>query len=192
MPENKIAFKNVVKVWWKFFWRYAVLLTTMLIANGLIINRLSKTYDYPTFFFLLSISVNLGLNLLVSFLIFNSILGKPLGKSGLVIVPAAVKRCNPGAPPAKMNPFRITLAWWNYFWRFALFAFAIAFTLGALFPIIGEHFGYAPYSLLKYSKYIGNISVVPASLLVFILLMWRSEKRRKLDLIPVRAEEVNL
>ena len=183
--NDKITFTNVFRVWWNFFWRYALLLAAMLVANGLIINQLSKAFDYPSLFFWGSISGNFLLNLLVSFLIFHSILGKQLGKSDFIIIPSVVKRRDPENRQPKLSVFRIVLTWWNYFWRFALFAFAIAFTLGALFPVVGEKLGYNPFELTKYSKYIGNISVIPASLLVFMLLMWRKEKRRKLDLIPV-------
>lgn len=183
--SSKVALKDVVKAWWKFFWRYAILLVVMLVANGLLINQLSKAFDYPSLFFWGSIGGNFLLNIIVSFLIFNSILGKQLGKSNFIIVPSVVKRRDPESQQPEISFFRAALTWWNYFWRFALFAFAIAFTLGALLPIVGEMFGYNPFELTKYSKYLGNISVIPASLLVFILLMWRKEKRRKLDLIPV-------
>lgn len=183
--SSKVDFKDVVKAWWKFFWRYAILLVIMLVANGLLINQLSKAFDYPSFFFWGSIGGNFILNLLVSFLIFNSILGKKFRKSNFIIVPAVVKQRDPDNPQPEVSFLRTTLTWWNYFWRFALFAFAIAFTLGALLPIVGEMFGYNPFELTKYSKYLGNISVVPASLLVFIILMWRKEKCRKLDLIKL-------
>jgi hypothetical protein len=183
--NSRVDLKDVVKAWWKFFWRYAILLVVMLVANGLLINQLSKAFDYPSLFFWGSIGGNFLLNLLVSFLIFNSILGKQLGKSNFIIVPAVVKRRNPDSPQPEVSFPRTALTWWNYFWRFALFAFAIAFTLGALLPIVGEMLGYNPFELTKYSKYLGNISVMPASLLVFMLLMWRKEKRRKLDLIKL-------
>jgi hypothetical protein len=183
--SSRVDFKDVVKTWWKFFWRYAVLLVAMLVANGLIINQLSKAFDYPSLFYWGGMGISFLLHLLVSFLIFNSILGKQVGKSGLIIVPTVVRQRTPDNQQPEVSFPRTALTWWNYFWRFALFAFAIAFTLGALLPIVGEYFGYNPYKLLKYSKYIGNISVIPASLLVFMLLMWRKEKRRKLDLIKL-------
>ena len=183
-----ITFKDVVRVWWKFFWRYAVLLSAMLVANGIILNRLAKAFDYPSLFYWGGLYVSFMLHLLVSFLIFNSILGKQVGKSGLVFVPSAVKQRTPENQYPKVSFPRTALTWWNYFWRFALFAFAIAFTLGALLPIVGEYLGYNPYKLLKYSKYLGNISVIPASLLVFMLLMWRKEKRRKLDFVKVSVQ----
>ncbi len=185
---NKISLKDVVKAWWKFFWRYAILLVIMLFANGLLINQLSKSFDYPSLFFWGSLGGNFLLKLLASFLVFNFILGKQLGKSDFIIIPTAVKRRDPKNQQPKISFFRIAFTWWNYFWRFALFAFSIAFTLGALFPIVGAKLGYNPFELIKYSKYVGNASVIPASLLVFILLMWRKEKRRKLDLIKLTIQ----
>ena len=135
-----ITFKDVVRVWWKFFWRYAVLLSAMLVANGIIINRLAKAFDYPSLFYWGGLYVSFMLHLLVSFLIFNSILGKQVGKSGLVFVPSTVKQRTPENQYPEVSFPRTALTWWNYFWRFALFAFAIAFTLGALLPIVGGIF----------------------------------------------------
>ena len=185
MPEiSTISYpsiKNVISIWWKFFWRYALLFVVMLFINGVIINQVGKFIDSPSLIFWGSIGGNYLVNILVSLFIFHCILGKQLGKSEYILVPSSKKENS-----TKLSSFQVLLTWWSYFWRFSLFAFALAFTIGALLPHIGESLGYNPFTAAKYSKYVGNISVIPASLCVFLILMWRTKKRRKLELIPVK------
>ncbi len=185
MSNDKVAFKDVVKAWWKFFWRYAVLLVAMQIAIGIIINHLCKAFGNPFFFYWTAKVGNLFLHLLVSFLIFNSILGKRTWKSNFILIPSSREKYNTENCQYQVGFFRKTLTWWNYFWRFALFAIAIAFFLGALLPYIIQFLGENPFKSLKYTGYLAIFAAIPASLLVFMLLMWRKGKRRKLELIPV-------
>ncbi len=188
MTESDAAplFKEVVLIWWRFFWRYAFILAVLLLSGGFLINWLSGICYQPKIFFLASLSYGLVLNGIVSFFVLKFILGRKVGKSGLIVIPAILKRNEPEATEHKINFGRVLLAWWGYFWRFVLLAFGIGFALGALLPIIGEMLGYDSLKLLKYSKYVGNFAVIPASLLVFTLLMWRKEKKRKLDLVRIR------
>ena len=186
--NNRVDFKDVVKAWWKFFWRYAVLLVAMQLAIGLVINQLCKTFGNPYFFYRAAKTGNLFLHLLVSFLIFNSILGKQTWKSNFILVPSSRGKYNPENQQYQVGFFRKILIWWNYFWLFALFAIAIALVLGALLPYAIDFFGGNPFKSLKYTGYTAIFSTIPASLLVFMLLMWRKEKRRKLDLIKVPVQ----
>lgn len=185
MSNNKVAFKNIVRAWWKFFWRYAVLLVAMQLAIGIIINQLCRAFGNPYFFYWTAKLGNLFLHLLVSFLVFNSILGERTWRSNFILVPSFKEECYPENRQYKIGFFRKILTWWNYFWRFALFAIAIAFTLGALLPYVIQFLGDNPFKSLKYTGYLAIFAAIPASLLVFMLLMWRKGKRRKLELIPV-------
>ena len=180
--KNIVSLKNVISAWWKFFWRYAVLMVALLVLNGLFINKIGKVLSIPSLVFWGSISGNFIINILISLVIFYSIMGKRLGKADFIIIPASAKRKDPQNPQQQVTRFRVTLSWWNYFWRFAIVVFSIAAALGVLRMQIGKSI-----ELPKYLKYMDNLAVIPASLLVFILLMWRKEKRRKLDLIPVSA-----
>ena len=188
MTESNAAprFKEVVLIWWRFFWRYALILATLLLLGGFLINLLSGICYQPKVFFLASLSFGLVLNAIVSFFVLKFILGRKVGKSGLVVVPAILKRNEPEITEHKISFGRALLTWWGYFWRFVLLAFGIGFMLGALLVLIGENLGYNTISLLKYSKYVGNFAVIPASLLVFTLLMWRKEKKRKLDIVRIQ------
>jgi small-conductance mechanosensitive channel len=188
MTESNVAprLKEVVLIWWRFFWRYAFLLATLLLAGGFLINLLSGICCQPKFFFLASLSYGLALNAIVSFFVLKFILGRKVGKSGLIVIPAILKQREPEAIQHKISFGRALFTWWGYFWRFVLLAFGIGFALGALLPVIGEMLGYDSLKLLKYSKYVGNFAVIPASLLVFTLMMWRKEKRRKLDIVRIQ------
>ena len=187
MSDSNVAprLNEVVLIWWRFFWRYAVLLTTLLLLGGLLINQLSKVCYHPQIFFIASLSYGLALNMIISFFVLKFILGRQVGKSGLIVIPACLKQQTPENARAGISFGRVLLTWYGYFWRFALFAFGIGFTLGALLGIAGTMLGYNQFSPLIYSKYIGNFAVIPASLLVFVILMWRKEKRRKLEIIRV-------
>jgi hypothetical protein len=182
--KSRVGLSDVVAVWW----RYAIAFALLLFLGGYLLNYLSKIYYNPELFFWGSLSYGFLLNIIVSFAVFKFIIGRQIGKSGLILVPAAVKRNNPDPEQFKVGSFRLLFTWWGYFWRFALFAFAIGFALGALYIVIGGTLGYDTLKLAAYSKYLGNIAVVPASLLVFILLMWRKEKRRKLDIIRLEPK----
>ena len=70
--------------------------------------------------------------------------------------------------------------WFLYFWRFIIIAFAMGFILGALLPLCFQYAGIDPIKALKYSKYLGNIAILPASYLTFISLVCRKEKRQTL------------
>ena len=188
MTESNVAprFKEVVQIWWRFFWRYAFILAGLLLAGGFLINWLSGIFYHPKIFFLGSFYYGLIANAVVSFFVLKFILGRKVGKSGLVVVPAVLKRNEPEATEHKVSFGRALLAWWGYFWRFVLLAFGIGASLGALLVLVGETLGYDSLKLLQYSKYVGNFAVIPASLLVFTLLMWRKEKKRKLDLVRIQ------
>ena len=189
MTKTNVApcLKEVVLIWWIFFWRYAFLLAALLLLGGFLINWLSGICYHPKVFFLASLSYGLALNAIISFFVLKFILGRKVGKSGLIVVPAALKRREPEAVQYKIGMGRTLFIWWGYFWRFVLLAFGIGATLGALLIIIGETLGYDSLKLLKYSKYVGNFAVIPASLLVFTLLMWRKEKKRKLDIVRIAS-----
>ncbi len=187
IEQTEIILKDVLTVWWRYFWRYAIAFALLLFLGGYLLNHLRKIYYNPELFFWGSLSYGFLLNIIVSFAIFKFIIGKQVGKSELILVPAVVKRNNSDPEQFKVGFFRLFFTWWGYFWRFALFAFAIGFALGATYIVVGGMLGYDTLKLAAYSKYLGNIAVIPASLLVFILLMWRKEKRRKLDIIRVKS-----
>lgn len=56
---------------------------------------------------------------------------------------------------------------------FSAFSFGIALLSGALLPLAARWLGQEPLAFLKYSKYVGNVSMIPASLFAFQLLMRR-------------------
>lgn len=174
--DKRPKFSEIIKVWWRFFWRYAIIFVLFLLIGGLIINQLGKANANSSSLYAASLIYGLIANMLVSLLVFKMILGKQRGKSNLILVPASVKRKAPDARTFKINNFRLVLTWWGYFWRFALFAFAVGFTFGYL----NQKYG---ISIFGNAKILGNIAVLPGSLIVFLILMWRKSKRRKLDIV---------
>ena len=150
-------------VWWRFFWRSALLWAALLLGGGNLLNLLSKFILDSSFLFSVTLIYSGTANVLASFLVFFYILNRPFKKSVAVLSIANGR-----------SVFRMKLkSWFHYYWRFILFSFGLAMLLGALLPIVAHWLGEDPLAFLKYSKYVGNISMIPASLLAFWLLLRR-------------------
>jgi hypothetical protein len=148
----------------------------MLLIGGVIINYLGKINTSSSLLYMSSLLYGFISNILVSFFVFKMILGKKIGKSNLILIPSSLKNKDFNAATFKISLMRYLLTWWGYFWRFALFTFAVGFVFG----YIGQKYG---FNIFVNSKILGNIAVIPGSFIVFILLTWRKHKRRKLEII---------
>jgi len=178
MPEqSKIKFNAVLWSWWRFFWRFAVLQALLLFAGGYVINVVSRFFPNSGGIFLGSLGYGFGLNMLVSFMVFKYILGRKIGKDNRVLVPAGISASN------KISFVRVWIIWVSYFWRFTIFAFLTGCSLMAIVLTVGVKLGGNQLVLAGYSKYVGLASVIPATFMVFVMLMWRKKSRRKLELI---------
>ena len=160
--------KTVTVVWWRFFWRYAVIFITINILIGIAINFGGRYL--PRGLYMITIFSGISANILATMISMYYCLNRKFKKSPLVLQ----------GKSEKMGPGRKFWTWFLYFWRFAIIAFLIAFALGALLPICFRYWGLEPIKALKYSKYLGNIAVLPASYLAFISLVCRREKRQTL------------
>jgi len=176
---NRILMRGAAVGWWRFVWRYLLLLVLLLLGGGLILNWLGMLFPAKSLFLLTvfwSALVHAGASLAV----FLYILDRKFGKSGW-------KLTIPGERPGIAKRL---WTWFLFYWRFILFSLAVSIALGALLPLVARWAGCDPVSALKYSKYIGNFSVLPASLLSFLFLMYRREHRRRLVLVLESADPV--
>jgi len=176
---NRILMRGATVGWWRFVWRYLLLLALLLLCGGLALNWLGTVFPAKSLFLLTafwSALVHAGASLAV----FLYVLNRKFGKSEWKL---AIPGDRPGIP-------KRLWVWFLFYWRFILFSVAISIGLGALLPLAARWAGYDPVSALKYSKYIGNFSVLPASLFSFLFLMYRRERRRRLVLVSESADPV--
>ena len=176
---NRTLMRETTAGWWRFAWRYVLLLALLLLVGGAALNWLGGLFPAKSLFLLTvfwSALVHAGASLAV----FLYILDRRFGKSGW-------KLTIPGERPGIAKRL---WTWFLFYWRFILFSLAVSIGLGALLPLAVYWAGYDPLDALKYSKYIGNFSVLPASLFSFLFLMYRGERRRRLVLVPKSADPV--
>lgn len=166
MPE--VSLKAINVVWWRFFWRYAVVFILLNLVAGIVVNYFGHLF--PKGLYATTIFYGLFANLVASLGVMLYCIDRKFKGSSLVLQTKNIKK-------------GITYKLWTwllYFWRFILMAFAIGFLFGALFPLLLKLIGVDPVVALKYSKYLGNIAVLPASYLTFISLTWRKESKQTL------------
>ena len=72
-------------VWWRFFWRYAILWAALLLGGGNLLNLLSKFILDSSFLFSVTLIYSGTANVLASFLVFFYILNRPFKKSVAVL-----------------------------------------------------------------------------------------------------------
>ena len=164
---------DLLRVWWSFFWRYSVLFILFLLGGGIILNAFAAIWPDAKFLFLITLCYSSIANAIASLIVLLYILNKHLKNSPLILSTVSVE------PTLKAKLW----SWFHYYWRFLLFSLGIAILLGGLLPLIAQWFGQDPISSLKYSKYIGNISMLPASWLAFWLLLRRKGKKQLLRII---------
>lgn len=163
---------NLLRVWWSFFWRYAILFTLFLLGGGMVLNAFGSAWPDAKSLFYITLCYSSVANGMASLFVLLYILNKQFKNSPLILATVS-------AEPA----LRIKIwSWFQYYWRFLLFSLGIAILLGGLLPLIAQLFGYDPISSLKYSKYIGNISMFPASLLAFWILLRRKGRKQLLQI----------
>ena len=172
---DKPKIKDIVLVWWRFFWRYAIVFSTFLGLGGLLLNLLhSYNFVLPQGIYFVILFYGFFSNLVASFVVFYYIIGREFKKSPYILA----------LPSSNFKTLAIFLSWGNYFLHFILMAVAISFFLGAIFPFIVKFLGYDPLTFLKYSKYLGNFAILPASFITFLILLWRkNEKKKKLIIL---------
>lgn len=159
--------KVLLQIWWRFFWRYAVLFWAFLLFGGMILNATVWFFPDMTVLYLITLFYSGLINVLASAIIFFYILNRQFKNSALVL---SLTCCN--------ISFKEKLQiWFQYYWRFLLFSVSLSLLLGALLPLAARLLGYEPTSALKYSKYIGNFSIIPASFLAFWLFLRRGKRK---------------
>lgn len=161
---------TLLRVWWSFFWRYSILFALLLLGGGIVLNTLAAFWPDAQSLFLITLCYSSVANALASLVVFLYILDKHFKNASFILSTASIE------PTLKAK----LLSWFHYYWRFLLLSCGIAILLGGLLPLITQWFGHDPISSLKYSKYIGNISILPASLLAFWLLLRRKGKKQLL------------
>lgn len=168
--EYKSDLKTATIVWWRFFWRYAIIFVAVNLFGGFTMNYFSHFLPKGLYMimFLSGILANIVATLLAMFYCLN----RKFKNSSLILQ----------GKTANISCWNKLLVWFLYFWRFIIIAFAVAFALGALLPMCFQYAGIDPVKALKYSKYLGNLVVLPASYLAFISLVCRKEKRQTLKI----------
>ena len=168
--EYKSDLKTATKVWWRFFWRYAVIFSAVNLFAGLTVNLWEHLL--PKGLYTVMLLSGVFANIIATLLVMFYCLNRKFKKSPLILQ----------GKSKNINNWNKLWIWFLYFWRFAIIAFVIGFLLGALLPICFQYAGIDPVKALKYSKYLGNIAVLPASYLAFITLVCRKEKRQALKI----------
>ena len=168
--EYKSDLKTATKVWWRFFWRYAVIFAAVNLFAGLTVNLWGHLL--PKGLYTVMLLSGVLANIVATLLAMSYCLNRKFKKSPLILQ----------GKSENINNWNMLWIWFLYFWRFAIIAFVIAFILGALLPMCFQYAGTDPVKALKYSKYLGNIAVLPASYLAFISLVCRKEKRQILKI----------
>lgn len=172
MRESHLKIVNIV--WWRFFWRYAVIFIVLNVVAGATINYFGQYF--PKGLYATTMFYGLCANLLASSLVMFYCLNRKFKKSSIVL--QAQNGTNSLAGKLWI--------WFLYFWRFILLAFAIGFALGAILPVMLKYAGFDPVISLKYAKYMGNIAMLPASWLAFTSMACRrKESKRKLNVVNV-------
>ena len=184
--KNHNSLRKVILIWWIFFWRYSVIFFLALMLNRFIFAKIGENVNSSSLIFWSKIYGNFLINIVASFVVFYLITNKKIGKFSYLLVPSNFCRQREIDLQHDISYFDIVRSWWSYFWRFILFAFIIAFALAVVVASIIKKMGYNLLEFSRYTDYIGNISVIPASLLVFILFIWRKDGKRKLELIPIK------
>ena len=161
---SKESLRNIQIVWWRFFWRYAIVFVVVNFLFGFVLNSLGQSIS--SYIYLIAIFYGVWANLIATLVAMFYCLGRRFKKSALVL---CVRR-NPSGISYKL------WVWFRYFVRFIIFAFAIGFALGAGLPLLFKLFGHDPMVALKYSKYMGYIAILPASYMAF-----RTLARRRIE-----------
>ncbi len=161
-----------LKIWWRFFWRYALLWGALLLGGGWLLNRLSAVVADPGALFRLTLVYSGMVNALASLLVFGYILNRPFKKSSLIL------------STRKDLPVRSTKwkSWFCYYWRFVVLSFILALCFGGILPVLAQGLGRDPLTALQYSKYVGNLAMIPASWLAFRLLLARKGEKSLLQI----------
>lgn len=77
-----------------------------------------------------------------------------------------------------------------YFMRFMIFSLLIAVSIGFIYPILVNLIGLSPFEYLKYAKYIGNISSIPASFITFLIMAWRKKEKKRIFIIKYKTNNL--
>lgn len=158
---------GLLPVWWRFFWRYAILFIALLLVGGTILNALVWLLSNMTLLYFVTLLYSGLVNICASVVVFFYILNRRFKRSSIILV------LNTPEPT-----FRTKLqSWFHYYWRFLLFSFSLSLLLGGLLPLVARIMGYDPLSVLKYSKYVGNFSMIPASFLAFWLFLRQARRK---------------
>ena len=121
VPGEGVGSWELLGVWWRFFWRYAIVWALLLLGGGCILNFLSGILYDSRLLFILTLIYSSTANAAASLCVFVYILNRHFRRSAVMVSTAAGR----------------------------------------------------PVAFLKYSKYVGNVSMIPASLFAFQLLMRR-------------------
>ena len=171
--KNKYGLSQISQIWWSFFWRFALLFTILLLVGGFCLNFLAQ-YGYNSkYLVLLNYAYSTLVNAASSFVVLLFILNRRFGKSTWML--ASISQT-----PSFWNKL---FGWFQYYWRFVLFSFALALLFGGTLPFLAQALGRDPVSFLKYSSYVGNISIIPASWLAFSLVLRRQKKKQTFQIV---------
>ncbi len=176
--DYKCDLKTATVVWWRFFWRYAVIFVAMLLLAGICINL---CVDYQMYYqtrcvFIITLLSGIFANGIATLSAMFYCLNRKFRNSSLILQ---------GRTETIGLKSKLWL-WLLYFGRFVVFTIALSFILGYFLPICFRLAGTDPAKALNLSRYIGNMSMIPASFLAFISMICRKEKNRTLRIAVSR------
>ena len=157
-------------VWWRFFWRYTVCFSAIILVVGISVNFCGRAN--PSYIYKVTLLSGLFANVLGTLCSMFFCVNRKFRNSPLVLQGKNTNTSLTG----------ILWIWFIFFWRFFFLAIAIASILGYMLPICFQYAGFDPLKALKFSKYLGNISTLPASFLAFISMVCRKEKHQTLKI----------
>lgn len=111
VPGEGVGSWELLGVWWRFFWRYAIVWALLLLGGGCILNFLSGILYDSRLLFTLTLIYSSTANAAASLCVFVYILNRHFRRSAVMVSTAAGR-------PVFRGQLR---AWFHYYWRFLLF-----------------------------------------------------------------------
>lgn len=147
----------VLKAWWRFFWRYLILLFSLLVIGGLCINMLGKSNYGAGLSFITVFGFGFCANMFSVIFVLFHITGRVFGHSEWMIDYIAKEK-------SRLVKLKFHLF---FFATFIFLSLCFALVAGAGLPLFLKLCGINPLKALEQTRYLGLFVIIPASLLTF-------------------------
>lgn len=164
--KNIKIFQVGIVVWWRFFWRYAIIFVFINSLLGCAVNYFGNMF--PKQLYLVLMLAGFFANAIATFASLNYCINRKFKNSSLIL-------------SGGMPLWDKLWMWFLYFWRFMIIAFVLGFVLGALLPFCFQIMDIDPIKALQFSKFSGTAAIAPSSYLAFMSLIYRKGKLKILN-----------